>query len=138
MTKKAPLREEDFQLSSGDSNENETGHDDDAEFPPPPADMPVVKTEPEPTVGKVVCRTPSPVKMRTAPPPPYDVVSNLPSDYMRTVAATYSYVAADEDELSFSKGEHILVVKHPQPEEQVRSQTFLFFSIFFSYSFSEK
>ena len=33
VAKNAPLREEDFELSSGDSNENETGHDD-AEFPP--------------------------------------------------------------------------------------------------------
>ena len=56
--------------------------------------------------------------MRTAPPPPYELCG-LPQDYIRTVVATYSYIAADEDELSFTKGEQILVVKHPQPEEQV-------------------
>ena len=33
--------------------------------------------------------------------------------------AVYNYAAADEDELCFNKGDHILVIKHPQPEEQV-------------------
>jgi len=113
-----PVKEEDFQLSSGDSLDVD-GNDAATEFPPPPVDLPVVKTEPEPTVGKVETRTPSPVKIRTAPPPPYETVGGLPSEYIRTVIATYSYVAADEDELSFTKGEHILVVHHPQPEEQV-------------------
>ena len=77
-----------------------------------------MRNEPEPREGIVESRTPSPVKMRTAPPPPYELCG-LPQDYIRTVVATYSYIAADEDELSFTKGEQILVVKHPQPEEQV-------------------
>ena len=85
-----------------------------------------MRNEPEPREGIVESRTPSPVKMRTAPPPPYELCG-LPQDYIRTVVATYSYIAADEDELSFTKGEQILVVKHPQPEEQVFNLKLLFF-----------
>lgn len=117
------LKEEDFLLSSSDSLDVD-GNENEKDFPPPPVDLPVIKTEPEPTIGKVECRTPSPLKIRTAPPPPYELVGGLPSEYLRTVIATYSYVAADEDELSFTKGEHILVVQHPQPEEQVRYSNF--------------
>jgi hypothetical protein len=117
------LQEEPFHLSSEES-ENVDGVSSEKDFPPPPLDLPVIKTEPEPNIGKVECRTPSPVKMRLAPPPPYEQINGknagMPAGYLHTVVATYSYVAADDDELSFSKSEHILVVKHPQPEEQVK------------------
>ena len=75
-------------------------------------------------------RSPSPVKMADtvtdAPrPPSYEEALEKiepPPSYEYTVKAVYPYKQADEDELSFAKGETILVVKHPHPEEQVSIQ----------------
>ena len=110
-----------------DETENEVPIDeetnDDNGFPPLPSDLAIIKTEPGPEKGRVENRTPSPVKIKTtAPvsgPPPYEDVQDFPPLYQYTVAAVYPYKAADEDELSFAKGEHIYVVQHPQPDEQV-------------------
>lgn len=97
---------------------------DDSGFPPLPSDLAIIKTEPGPEKGRIENRTPSPVKIKTtAPtpsgPPPYEEFQDFPPLYQYTVAAVYPYKAADEDELSFAKGEHIYVVQHPQPDEQV-------------------
>jgi len=43
---------------------------------------------------------------------------NLPEDYMFTVRAQHNYQGDDEDELSFSRGDFIYVLKYPDPEEQ--------------------
>jgi len=43
---------------------------------------------------------------------------NLPEDYMFTVRAQHNYQGDDEDELSFSRGDLIYVLKYPDPEEQ--------------------
>ena len=103
-------------------------------FPPLPSDIAIVKTEPEPEKGHIEpSRTPSPVKMKnaqpgpvtavpvtvTSGPPSYEEVTDFPAGYLNTVIAVYPYKAADEDELSFNKGENIYVIKHPQPDEQV-------------------
>ena len=95
-------------------------------FPPLPSDLAIVKTQassPEPEKGHIEPpRTPSPVKIKTAQPtgpPSYEEVTDLPPGYLNTVVAVYPYKAADEDELSFAKGESIFVIKHPQPDEQV-------------------
>lgn len=115
-----------------DENDEEHNH-----FPPPPeeaavvatAEEAVVRQEPSPEKATIErSRSPSPVKMAEtssnppARPPSYDeVVSDEiepPPAYEYTVKAIYPYKQADEDELSFAKGEMILVVKHPHPEEQ--------------------
>ena len=98
---------------------------DDSGFPPLPSDLAIIKTEPGPEKGRIENRTPSPVKIKTtAPspsgPPPYEEFQDFPPLYQYTVTAVYPYKAADEDELSFAKGEHIYVVQHPQPDEQVK------------------
>lgn len=118
------------------NDENDEQHND---FPPPPeeatvvatAEEAVVRQEPPPEKATIErSRSPSPVKMAEtssnapARPPSYDeVVSDEiepPPAYEYTVKAVYPYKQADEDELSFAKGEMILVVKHPHPEEQVQ------------------
>ncbi|CBY34029.1 unnamed protein product [Oikopleura dioica] len=89
----------------------------------------VLKTEPEPNKAVIEPRSPSPFKIVNASPtqppaltpPPYTASVPsiiMPDGYERTVIAVYNYAAADEDELCFNKGDHILVIKHPQPEEQ--------------------
>jgi len=89
----------------------------------------VLKTEPEPSKAIIEPRSPSPFKIVNASPtqpspltpPPYSASQPsipMPDGYERSVIAVYNYAAADEDELCFNKGDHILVIKHPQPEEQ--------------------
>ncbi|CAG5098242.1 Oidioi.mRNA.OKI2018_I69.XSR.g15494.t1.cds [Oikopleura dioica] len=93
----------------------------------------ILKTEPEPNKAVIEARSPSPVKIVNAaqsgspshpppvPPPPYSNSQSsvqMPDGYERTVVAVYNYSAADEDELCFNKGDLILVIKHPQPDEQ--------------------
>ena len=109
--------------------------DPDEDFPPPPPEQTeqqeiIVKQEPQPEKATIErSRSPSPVKMAETSnnvprPPSYEEVVDSeiepPPTYEYTVKAVYPYKQADEDELSFAKGETILVVKHPHPEEQVQ------------------
>nr|CAB3221500.1 amphiphysin [Phallusia mammillata] len=66
--------------------------------------------------------TPSPKQNEVKSPVKEDEKSDenviLPPHYLYTVQALYPYQGADEDELTFGKGDIIYVVEFPDPEEQ--------------------